>query len=108
MSAAEAVAALRLIAGRIEAGQIPVPSPSWPLAFHASDEDQARAWAASLGVSVEQVLTGLDDEGWPWAEIRGNTGGVPVRVTADAGAVVLDPLTDQGAIVRTYELEAAR
>jgi hypothetical protein len=94
--------ALRLMAGRIEAGQIPAPSPAWPLVFHASDEDQARAIAASLGVSVEQVLTGLDDEGWPWAEIRGNTGGVPVRITADAGAVVLDPLTDDGIVESTY------
>jgi hypothetical protein len=94
--------ALRLIAGRIEAGQIPAPSPAWPLTFHAADEDQARAIAASLALAVEQVLTGLDDEGWPWAEIRGSAGGVPVRITADAGAQVLDPLTDDGIVESTY------
>lgn len=94
--------ALRLMAGRIEAGQIPSPSPSWPLTFHAGSEDQARAIAASLGITVEQVLTGLSDEGWPWAEIRGNAGGVPVRITADAGAVLLDALTDDGIVESTY------
>jgi hypothetical protein len=48
------------------------------------------------------VLTGLSDEGWPWAEIRGSAGGVPVRITADAGAQVLDPLTDDGIVESTY------
>lgn len=106
MTAADA---LRLIAGRIEAGQIPPPSPSWPLVFHAETEDHARAIAASLALTTEQVLTGLSDEGWPWAEIRGNAGGVPVRITADAGAVLLDPLgPPHAAWSLAGEMEAVR
>ena len=101
MSAAETAKALRLMADLIESGEIPQPSRSWPLVFHASDEHAARVIAAALPITAAQVLPDLSDDGWPWMQITGSAGGVPVRITADAGPVLLDPLTDEGAIVRT-------
>jgi hypothetical protein len=99
---AETARALRLMADLIESGEIPQPSRSWPLVFHASDEHAARDIAAALPVTAAQVLPDLSDDGWPWMQITGSAGGVPVRVTADAGAVVLDPLTDDGIVDSTY------
>jgi hypothetical protein len=107
MTAADTAKALRLMADLIEAGEIPLPSRSWPLVFHASDEHAARVIAAALPITAVQVFPDLSDDGWPWMQITGSAGGVPVRVTADAGAVVLDPLTGDGAIVRTYALDGA-
>lgn len=92
--------ALRLMADLIESGKIPEPSAKWPMVFCAADEEQAWAVASALGVAGRSVLTDLSDDGWPWMKITGQAAGIAVEVTADAGAVVLDPLTDDGIVHR--------
>ena len=104
---AETAAALRLIADLIESGGIPQPSHSWPLVFHADDEHAARAIATALPITAAQVFPDLSDEGWPWMQVTGDAGGLRIRITADAGPVLLDPLPEDGGIVRSYALDGA-
>jgi hypothetical protein len=92
MTALSAAAALRLIAGRIEAGQIPAPSPLWPIVFRAADADQARTIAASLGITGPEVKELPEEDGSGWLRLSGETGGLRVQITASTEPVLLDPL----------------
>jgi hypothetical protein len=77
---------------------IPAPAKTWPITFHAPPSVDTAAgleeFAASLGVkggpAREYVYEGTE---W-WAEVQGYAGGIAVRVTADTGARVLDPLPE--------------
>jgi hypothetical protein len=99
---AEAACGLRLLAAAIEARKLPPPAAHWHLVFRLGDLTGLDAAAASLGVTGGQVAIAAEEDGTPWLRLRGLVGGVGVELTADASARVLDPLTDEGAIVRTY------
>jgi hypothetical protein len=104
MTRAQSAAALRRIAGRIEADPaIPPLSPHWPLVFPAGTRSPAEleAIARSLGVDAG-AETLADEEGLPWLRVRGHAGGVLVEVTADTGPVLLDVLAEEGVIARSY------
>jgi hypothetical protein len=109
-------AALRQLCDAIDADpSIPLPTLGrqfCPVTFHADDSPEpagALAIAESLGVTgaVCENRTEADEEGWPWLELTGLLGVLHVRITADNGPVMLDPVTDEGAIVRTYALGGA-
>jgi hypothetical protein len=100
---AEVAKGLHALAGAIEADEsIPLPASCWPLTFHAPEGTSAETVARSLGVT-DWLRGGAEEEdGSSWEWLTGYVGGVHVRITADAGPVLLDPLTDESAIVRTY------
>jgi hypothetical protein len=94
----EAIGGLLGLAAAMKADpSIPAPSKTWPLTWHApEDVDSMSAlvrYAASLGVRDGSPREYEEEGGW-WAEIQGYAGAIPVRVTADTGARVLDPLPE--------------
>jgi hypothetical protein len=100
----EAVAAgLEKMAARLRGdASLPLPGPHWPLVFRAGDGADLDALAASLGVTAGTREDFTEEDGTPWQRLQGSVGGVPVELTAGTGAVVLDPLTDDGVVDSTY------
>jgi hypothetical protein len=87
----EALADLARILDRLRADEtIPVPAACWALTFHADDGASAEAIAASLGVTGRESAEYPEEDGLPWMQITGNAGVWKVRITADAGARVLE------------------
>jgi hypothetical protein len=102
---AEVAKGLRELADRVELTGL-VPSPNWPLVFRAPDRvckpEGVQAVAESLGVAGGETEGLTEEDGLFWYRLRGHVGAVVVDVTADGGPVLLDPLTDEGAIVRSW------
>jgi hypothetical protein len=97
---ASTAAGLRMLADAIDADEaVPLPASCWPLTFHAEGRDDLEAIARSLAVADTSVTECIEED--CWVRLDGRIGGLRIRITADAGPVLLDPLTDEGAIVRT-------
>lgn len=99
---AEAAARLHQIAEAVKAGTLPPPSPHWALVFRAGDAAGLAAAARSLGIEDGELRRNTE-EGGDWLQLRSAAGGVAVEVTADAGPVLLDTVTDACVIRRTYQ-----
>jgi hypothetical protein len=59
-----------------------------------ADKDGLEKFAASLGVEGGPAREYEEEDGGWWAWIEGYVKGIAVRVTADTGARVLDPLPE--------------
>ena len=99
---AEAAARLHQIAEAVKAGKLPPPSPHWALVFRTGDAAGLAAAARSLGIE-DGDLRRNTEEGGDWLQLRSAAGGVAVEVTADAGPVLADTITDACVIRRTYQ-----
>jgi hypothetical protein len=100
---AEVVEGLRQLAGRLEADEsTPLPANCWPLTFRAPESVSDAAGLARLAASLGVEDGRLQEDGCS-ARVRGHVGGVPVEITADITARLLDPLDpDPSVIRRTY------
>jgi hypothetical protein len=82
------------------------PSQNWPLVYRAPDDvctpEGVKAFAASLGIENGELSGEREEDGLFWFRLRGHVGGVAVDVTAEGGPPLLDPLTDEGVIRRSY------
>jgi hypothetical protein len=94
----DVAAGLEMLAARLRSDPLlPDPSPSWPLTFQAADPDHMAYLVVALGVQDAVRTEHQDEDGWPWEQVTGHASGVPVRITADAGARVLTVLEDMAA-----------
>jgi hypothetical protein len=102
-AAAAAMQGLATILAAMKASpDIPAPAKTWPLTWHApesvDDMDALTQFAASLRLR-NGTPREYEEEGGRWSgEIGGYVGGIPVRVTADTGARVLDALPELAAV----------
>jgi hypothetical protein len=100
---AQAIRDLQRIIDRLRKDpSIPAPETCWALDFHAKDAAAAEAIARSLGVRDRDRKD--FEYGWPSMRITGTVGAWKVRITADTGARVLEPVADRdpSLIHRTY------
>lgn len=107
---AEVIDTLQLVVDLLRANPS-VPAPVigrqyCPVTFYAHDSAEPQgplAIAESLGVTGAECKERAEEDGWPYLEVTGMLGGLHVVIAADDGPVLLDPLTDQGAVIRSYE-----
>ena len=113
MSAAEERAAyingLQKLVDAMRADEsIPLPVSCWAMPFRAADAAGLDCLTRSLGIEDGDADAHEEEDGSVWYRLRGHVRGVLVEVTADAGPLLLDPLTDEGLVDRFSLSEVAR
>jgi hypothetical protein len=78
----------------------------WPGVYRASQpvptREQMDAITRATGATQWETHLREEEEGVLWWQVRATAGGVRLEIQADARPVLLDPLTDEGAIVRSW------
>jgi hypothetical protein len=71
-------------------------------ALAGAGREGLEAIASALGLEDQRCEARAEENGWPYLELTGHADGLNFRIAAGDGPVLLDPLTDEGAIRREY------